>query len=77
MSGTEDAAGLFRIERGHASAEELAAVTVTLVALAAERRGEHPSDGKEHDGAHPARRERGRWERWEATRSYRSPRSWR
>ncbi|MCX5372757.1 acyl-CoA carboxylase subunit epsilon [Streptomyces sp. NBC_00015] len=66
MSGSEDAAGLFRIERGRASAEELAAVAVTLVALAAGRGGERPPDGKQHRAAH-----------WDRNRSYRSPRSWR
>jgi hypothetical protein len=70
MSGSEEAAGLFRIERGRASAEELAAVTVTLVALAAGRGGEGQPDAKEQHRA-------ARWKRWDRSPSYRSPRSWR
>ncbi|MDR6980674.1 citrate lyase beta subunit [Streptomyces sp. 3330] len=69
MSGTEDAAGLFRIERGRASAEELAALAVTLVALAAERGGERQPDGEPYRAA--------RWKRWERNPSYQSPHSWR
>ncbi|MEU6393846.1 acyl-CoA carboxylase subunit epsilon [Streptomyces sp. NPDC046939] len=58
-----------RIERGHATEEELAAVTVTLLSLAAGR-GESHAEGV-------AGRSTASWGRREWVPPYRSPSSWR
>lgn len=56
---------VLRVERGHAAPEEIAAVTVLLLALAAE--AEPPADRP------PAVR----WQRLERRAVFGSPRSWR
>jgi len=61
------ATGLVRVEKGHASEEELAAVTALLMARAAHAR---------HAPArHPHRTTAG-WRRLERTLGYRPPHSW-
>lgn len=57
---------LVRVERGLAGTEELAAVTVVLLSLLAERSGGEAEDGRSAGAA-----------RWRPPESgYRSPRSW-
>ncbi|WP_055569883.1 acyl-CoA carboxylase epsilon subunit [Streptomyces atriruber] len=69
-----DAAGnrtaLLRIERGQASDEELAALAVTLLSLAAGRPPGGPGTGT-------ARRPADAWRPPEHARAYRAPHSWR
>ncbi|MFE6721802.1 acyl-CoA carboxylase subunit epsilon [Streptomyces albidoflavus] len=58
-----------RIERGHATEEELAAIAVTLLSLAGARSG--PAAEK-RDGRRAVR-----WSRQERIRPYQAPHSWR
>ncbi|MGQ4490227.1 acyl-CoA carboxylase subunit epsilon [Streptomyces sp. 372A] len=65
MGGPEPAAPALRVERGRATDEELAALTVVLLALRADAGGlrdEAPA------GSAPG---------WSAEPAYRAPRSWR
>jgi hypothetical protein len=61
------AASLVRVEKGHADAEELAAITAILLARAAA--GEHPGTTR------PVRSTAG-WRRLERTPGFRAPHSW-
>ncbi|QES39691.1 hypothetical protein DEJ49_35865 [Streptomyces venezuelae] len=70
MDAAERRTALLRIERGQASDEELAAVAVTLLSLAAGR----PPGGE--DRPHAPRRSEA-WRPPEAARAYRAPHSWR
>ncbi|MDT3398109.1 acyl-CoA carboxylase subunit epsilon [Streptomyces sp. B1866] len=58
-----------RVERGHADAEELAAVTAVLLARAAAQAG-HPAPGGR------PRRSAARWRRLERQAGFRAPHSW-
>ncbi|MDI3405850.1 acyl-CoA carboxylase subunit epsilon [Streptomyces cavernicola] len=69
MDGLKRKDALLRIERGHATEEELAAIAVTLLSLAAAR---SEPDGEESGGQCTVR-----WSRRERTRSYQAPHSWR
>ena len=64
------AATLVRVEKGHADAEELAAVTAVLLARAAATVG--------HDRSRSARpaRSAARWRRLERQSGFRAPHSW-
>ncbi|MEN3583826.1 acyl-CoA carboxylase subunit epsilon [Streptomyces sp. ZYX-F-203] len=64
-----DIAPVFRVERGRAGDEELAAVAVVLCALPAGR-----DEGNSGDARSP---ETALWEPARARAVYRSPRSWR
>ena len=64
--GPGDPRAVLRVERGRATSEELAAVTVTLLSRLAGLAG-HRS---EHRGAAP-------WIDWDTGRVYRAPHSWR
>ncbi|MEV0184361.1 acyl-CoA carboxylase subunit epsilon [Streptomyces sp. NPDC050625] len=64
MSDSDRAQPALRIERGHASDEELAALTVVLLALCAE--AQESEAGRPVNGS--------RW--WRRPHSYRAPRSW-
>lgn len=67
-----DPAPLVRVERGHLTDDELAALTAVLMARAAAvQRAEQPrfAHGSRHPQAH--------WRRLERVLSYRSPVSWR
>ncbi|MFH8365384.1 acyl-CoA carboxylase subunit epsilon [Streptomyces sp. NPDC018031] len=77
MSTTSDPADtaatstLVRVEKGHADAEELAAVTAVLLARAAA--------GAAHRRSHTAtgpRRSTARWRRLERQSGFRAPHSW-
>ncbi|MFH8795995.1 acyl-CoA carboxylase epsilon subunit [Streptomyces sp. NPDC017941] len=73
----EDVAGAdwIRITRGQASAEELAAVVVTLLSLAAAAgAGAHPGGGQGRESVNTGARVLGRG-RWHAP-AYRAPESW-
>jgi hypothetical protein len=59
---------LVRVEKGHADAEELAALTAILLARAA---AEEPEDG----AARP-KRSTAAWRRLERTPGFRAPHSW-
>ncbi|WKX72798.1 acyl-CoA carboxylase subunit epsilon [Streptomyces sp. XD-27] len=60
---------LVRVEKGHADAEELAAVTAVLLARAASaRQGAH--------GVRPVRRNTAGWRRLERQSGFRAPHSW-
>ncbi|MFD6619280.1 acyl-CoA carboxylase subunit epsilon [Streptomyces albidoflavus] len=69
MEGTGHKGAWLRVERGHATKEELAAVTVTLLSLAAGR----SESNAEGDAGPPA----ASWGRREWMPAYRSPSSWR
>ncbi|MBL1101477.1 acyl-CoA carboxylase subunit epsilon [Streptomyces coffeae] len=78
MSTSEDsadiaaaAATLVRVEKGHADAEELAAVTAVLLARAAATAGHHRTGAS----ARP-RRSAARWRRLERQSAFRAPHSW-
>jgi hypothetical protein len=64
MGGSDSGAPALRIERGHASDEELAALTVVLLALRGGR-------AEEHDGTSV---KTSRW--WRGAAAYSAPRSW-
>nr|WP_198351867.1 acyl-CoA carboxylase epsilon subunit [Streptomyces typhae] len=67
---------MIRITRGRASAEELAAVVVTLLSLAAAAgpgAGQEGGRGRELDNGRARVLGRGRWRR----PAYRAPESWR
>ncbi|MER7930016.1 acyl-CoA carboxylase epsilon subunit [Streptomyces sp. NPDC096057] len=68
MSSAES---VFRVERGRASREELAAVCAVLCAVLAAR-GQEPGDGA-GDGAEPGEV----WSPERTAASYRPPRAWR
>ncbi|MFD8062840.1 acyl-CoA carboxylase subunit epsilon [Streptomyces cyaneofuscatus] len=65
MSDASDILTVLRVERGRPAEEDLAAVAVTLLCLAAGRR-ERP---KPRPGV--------RWRRWDSAPPYRAPHSWR
>ncbi|MET7760941.1 acyl-CoA carboxylase subunit epsilon [Streptomyces sp. NPDC005393] len=65
------AATLVRVEKGHADAEELAAVTAVLLARAAVTAGHHRAGG-----AVRSRRSAARWRRLERQSAFRAPHSW-
>ncbi|MEU9880855.1 acyl-CoA carboxylase subunit epsilon [Streptomyces phaeochromogenes] len=69
MEGIESKGAWLRIERGHATEEEVAAVTVTLLSLAAGRSAAR-AEGAGCRSAAP-------WGRPGRTRIHRTPRSWR
>ncbi|MFD7506513.1 acyl-CoA carboxylase subunit epsilon [Streptomyces sp. NPDC059850] len=71
MSTPTDIATLVRVEKGHADAEELAAVTAVLLARAAATAG-HSRDG----GAVRPRRSAARWRRLERRPAFSAPHSW-
>ncbi|MEU6853499.1 acyl-CoA carboxylase epsilon subunit [Actinacidiphila alni] len=59
---------LVRVEKGHADAEELAALTAILLARAAA--------GEAEEGAERPRRSTAAWRRLERTPGFRAPHSW-
>ncbi|MEC4017257.1 acyl-CoA carboxylase subunit epsilon [Streptomyces sp. H27-D2] len=64
---------LVRVEKGHADAEELAAVTAVLLArAAATTAGRHAATAPGHRRAFSA----ARWRRPERTPGFRAPHSW-
>ncbi|MGY0058125.1 acyl-CoA carboxylase subunit epsilon [Streptomyces sp. LZ34] len=63
------AATLVRVEKGHADAEELAAVTAVLLARAAANAGHRRSSGRTGRSA-------AGWRRLERQRGFRAPHSW-
>ncbi|WP_331741958.1 acyl-CoA carboxylase subunit epsilon (plasmid) [Streptomyces sp. NBC_00726] len=65
MGGPEPAVSALRVERGRATEEELAALTVVLLALRAEA------------GGRPDEAPAGRVPGWSPGPVYRAPRSWR
>ncbi|GAA4009966.1 hypothetical protein GCM10022384_64220 [Streptomyces marokkonensis] len=69
MESVRDESAWLRVERGCATEEELAAVTVTLVSLAAGRSASRAERAESRMTAPWGRRER--------ARTYRAPRSWR
>ncbi|MGW0738015.1 acyl-CoA carboxylase subunit epsilon [Streptomyces sp. NPDC002851] len=69
MTDTDGHAALLRVERGSASDEELAAITVTLMSLLAER-----EPREQDEGARPAATG---WRGRHRSTEYRPPRSWR
>ncbi|MEV0323692.1 acyl-CoA carboxylase subunit epsilon [Streptomyces sp. NPDC050658] len=69
VRGVQEGAALLRVERGRATEEELAAVAVTLLSLAARRAGEGGGDA-EPPGAGP-------WREAGDAGAYRAPHSWR
>ncbi|WP_431776969.1 acyl-CoA carboxylase subunit epsilon [Streptomyces cucumeris] len=78
MSMPEDSADtaaavatLVRVEKGHADAEELAAVTAVLLARAAATAGHHRTGGSVRP-----RRSAARWRRLERQSAFRAPHSW-
>jgi hypothetical protein len=64
MSRSDDAQALIRVERGQASAEELAALTVVLVALS--EGDPEPEPGRPFVGSY--------W--WQGAGTYKSPDGW-
>ncbi|MEV0529983.1 acyl-CoA carboxylase subunit epsilon [Streptomyces sp. NPDC050439] len=69
MGDAQSKDALLRIERGNATEEELAAVTVTLLSLAAGRCEPRAEGRGERRGA--------LWSRRERTMPYQAPHSWR
>lgn len=63
------AATLVRVEKGHADAEELAAVTAVLLARAAANAGHRAPSGRTGCSA-------AGWRRLERQRGFRAPHSW-
>ncbi|MGW7081812.1 acyl-CoA carboxylase subunit epsilon [Streptomyces sp. NPDC054871] len=72
MDGAESKDALLRIERGQATEEELAAVAVTLLSLAAGQRETEEDEEEESGGRSVAL-----WRRRERTSAYQAPHSWR
>lgn len=69
MDGAESKDALLRIERGRATDEELAAVAVTLLSLAAGQRETEEEESGQRSVA--------LWRRRERTSAYQAPHSWR
>jgi hypothetical protein len=67
MGDTDRVEPALRVERGHATDEELAALTVVLLALGGEAAEAEDEETRPVDGT--------RW--WRGPDAYRTPRSWR